>query len=396
VEAEAAVEKAHAEIWRRLIDPYDVLIDYADFDGSYPRPTPEENREGKPNALSWWTATENGSMFNGMYLDGAIARWQQTRAEADREKARRLVKGLMLLASVGPKGFVARGVASDGKTPPPLGSNDQTGPWLYGMWRAVQSGVIEGEEREQAVQKFMEIAHVLESTAWRMPCAGPQAPFRGSFAQMTWEGAPRLLFLLKAAHALSGDKHWSDLYAAHVKERVEICAAGMVFHKPPRRESWTGASGVIALRGLWELEQDGALKAAYARGLAASVKMAADGVPLAAKYDNENQQRALLDWRELNAWWRPQHSEEEAVEVAQVQSKELGARSPRRYQEFTFVREPAFAAWVVTLCPDRAEVEPHAAAILATLAHYRYERLYYSQFFPVEAAWWRLRAHRLA
>ncbi len=67
--------------------------------GRFPRPTPEECREGKPNALGWWTPVENGSMFNGMYLDGICTRWQDTRAEADRIKRAATGQGLLRLAS---------------------------------------------------------------------------------------------------------------------------------------------------------------------------------------------------------------------------------------------------------------------------------------------------------
>jgi len=399
--AESAVETAHGEIWRRFIDQYNVLLDYAELDGSYPRPTPEENREGKPNALSWWTATENGSMFNGSYLDGAIARWKQTKSSEDRDRAFRLVKGLLLLGSVGPKGFIARGVATDGQTPPPMGSNDQTGPWFYGLWRAVHEGLVEGEERKQVIAKFTDVASALESTAWKMPCvAGAPSPFRGSFAMFSWEGAPRLLFLLKATHQLTGDSHWAELYTKLAHEtggtqpqsRLDICAAGMVFHNPKSRECWTGASSVAPLRALWEMEADATLRAAYARGLDASVRLAAEGVPLALQFNNEGKEAFLGDWRKLLSGWLPQKSEAEAVEVAEAQARELGKMSPRRYQEFKFVREPAYASWLVTLHPDRAVVETHRDALLKTLAHFRYERLYYSQFFPVEAAWWRLRA----
>ncbi|MEZ0276905.1 MAG: hypothetical protein ACAH88_18495, partial [Roseimicrobium sp.] len=55
-----------------------------------------------------------------------------------------------------------------------------------------------------------------------------------------------------------------------------------------------------------------------------------------------------------------------------------------------YVREPVFAAWVVTLCPDRAFVEQQREKIRAVLGHYKYDKLYYSQFFPAEAAWYRL------
>jgi hypothetical protein len=395
----ANVEKAHAEIWRRFIDPHDVLVDYADEAGKFPRPTPEECRDGKPNALGWWSPIENGSMFNGMYLDGICARWRVTGAAEDREKARRLVKGLLLLASLGPKGFIARGVATDGRTPYPMGSDDQTGPWLNGLWRYLQTGLAEPAERAAIVEKFTEVARVLESTGWRMPCNdGAPTPYRGSFAGLAWQHAPRLLFLLKAAHQLTSDARWDELYRKALSEtggeaglsRLAICEKGMVFHSTKWRESWTGASSVIALRGLWEMETDPALREAFARGLAASARLAAEGMPLCQKFDNDAQQTFLHDWRVLNEWWQPQHSEAEAVAVAERQSKELGRLSPRRYPELAHVREPIFAAWVVTLCPDRALVESHRQAILEALGHYRYERLNYSQFFPAEAAWYRL------
>ncbi len=397
----ANVEQAHSEIWRRFIDPHNTLVDYADSDGKFPRPTPEECREGKPNALGWWSPTENGSMFNGMYMDGAVQRWKATGAEADKAKAQRLAKGLLLLASLRPPGFLARCVATDGRTPYPMGFDDQTGPALYGMWRYVHEGLADSAERATMVAKFAEIARVLESTGWRLPCNdGSPSQFRGSFAGHAWQHAPRLLFLLKATHELTGDEHWDELYRKAVREsggepartRAEICAAGMVFHKPTSRESWTGASSVIALRGLWEMETDPDLRRAYAQGLAASAERAAPGVPLAAKYNNDSHAAFLHDWRVLNEWWQPQHSEAEAVAVAERQAKEFGRLSPRRYEELTFVREPVFASWVVTLCPDRAVVEKHRAAILEPLAHYDYTRLYYSQFFPAEAAWYRLQS----
>ena len=396
--AAANIEQAHAEIWRRFVDPYGIVLDYTDLDGAYPRSTPEECREGKPNALAWWTATENGSMFNGMYLDAACARWRLTGAAEDREKARRLMKGLLLLSSLGPAGFIARGVATDGRTPYPMGSDDQTGPWLYGLWRSIQDGLAESAERATIVAEFVKVAHVLESTKWRLPCnAGAPSPFRGSFAGHAWQNAPRLLFLLKAAHHLTGDAHWDDLYrqAAHEKggpsetTRADICASGMVF-TGKSRESWTGASSVIALRGLWEMETDPGLRDAYAHGLAASAQLAAEGLALSRKFGREAKQSFLSDWRVLNEWWKPQHSEEEAVAVAMAQVKELGRLSPRRYQEFSFVREPVFASWIVTLCPDRAIIASHRDAILDTLGHYDYARLYYSQFFPAETAWLRL------
>lgn len=398
----AKVELAHSEIWRRFIDPYGLMLDSTDFDGKYDRPTPEECREGKPNALAWWTPIENGAMFNGSYLEAACLRWQLTQKDADKEKARKLAGGLLKLASVSPvKGFIGRGLATDGETPYPMGSNDQTSPWFYGLWRYVESGIPDQEEKARVVAKMEEVAEALQAAGWRMPCHPPApSPFRGDYSPFTWEGAPRLLFLCKTMHQLTGKEKWQVLYrqlrdergGEGNKSRLEICETGMVFDNEKHRHSWTGASSTSVLRGLWELEGERSVKDAYARGLVASATLAAPGLELHAKYRADAPpQKFHHDWRVLNQWWRPQRSEQEAVDVAIVQVKELGKLSPQRYQEHTYVREPCYAAWVVTLCPDAAVVKSQSEAIRAVLAHYPYDRLYYSQFFPVEAAWYRLK-----
>jgi hypothetical protein len=158
------------------------------------------------------------------------------------------------------------------------------------------------------------------------------------------------------------------------------------------RHSWTCASGIVCLRGLWEMEDNPKYLRAYTQGLAASVALAAEGIPLALQFDNDFLAPCLIDWRQLNAWWQPQHTEAEAVAVAEREARELGRLSPRRSPEFNLVRESLFASWIVTLCPDRTLVEPHREAILAAIQHFDYRRLYYSQFFPAEAAAYRLQS----
>ena len=59
-----------------------------------------------------------------------------------------------------------------------------------------------------------------------------------------------------------------------------------------------------------------------------------------------------------------------------------------------YLREPCFAAWVVTLCPDREFVMSNRPAIEKVITHYDFSRVYLSQFFPVESAWWRMRLMR--
>jgi hypothetical protein len=45
----------------------------------------------------------------------------------------------------------------------------------------------------------------------------------------------------------------------------------------------------------------------------------------------------------------------------------------------------------VTLAPDKDVLKERRPALEQLVAHYRYERLVYSQFFPMENVWWQLR-----
>jgi len=398
---EQAVEAAHAELWKRFVDPYNVVLDYTGLDGQYPRPTPEDCREMKPSALSWGVPNEDGPMFNGLYLDAMCQRWKLTKDEADRAKARRLVDGLMFLATIGKTpGFIARGVATDGKTTYPMGSNDQTSPWLYGIWRYVTDGLATPEEKTKLVAKFVEVMNVIEKSGWKMPCDGPPSEFRGDFAKPGWEGAPRMLFVTKAMHRFTGEERWHKLYLDAAKEkignaqrsRIDFCRTGMVFDPGQGpRHSWTGSAGVVCLRALWEMENDPVLKATYAEGLRHSAALSAKSLSLIEKFDVNGTEVFNTDWRVMNEAWKPQHSEADAVAVANAGLRLQHKASPRLHIEKDYLREPCFAAWVVTLCPDADVLQQHRAAIEKVITHYRYDRVHLSQFFPVESAWYRLK-----
>jgi len=397
--AARASEAAHAEIWRRFIDAHGLMLDFADLDGSVSLPTPEECRQGKPNALGWWSPIENGAMFNGLYLDAAILRWQRTKSAEDAAQARRLMEGLLLLNSISDvPGFVGRGVSTDGRSHYAMGSNDQTLPWFLGLWRYWQSGLASPTEKNRITRHLVTTAGAIERLGWKMPA---EAPFgtRGTFEGFHFEEVSRKLFVLKLLHTVTGEAKWRELYQPELAARGgeknlskrEICASGMVFWYSPRH-NWTSCAAVGALRGLWELETDAALKADYAAGLAASARLAAETLPLALEFDNADTSRFEMNWRVMNAEWHPQTTEQEAQALAQAQLRNFLKQAPRRGKETAFIREPTAAAWIVTLCPDPAVAAAHRFAVERVIAHYDYAKLYYSQFFWVEAAWERLQA----
>lgn len=397
-DAAVAVEQAHHELWRRFIDKHGVMIDFTDLDGTVNYPTPEECRAGQPNALGWYQPIENGAMFNGLYMDAAVNRWRHTRSEADAAKARRLMEGLLFLNSISEvRGFVGRGVSTDGKSHYPMGSNDQTLPWFYGLWRYWQSDLATDAEKERIRSHLVETAAVILNLGWRMPAEQPFGT-RGSFAGYSFGGVSRQLFVMKMLQAVTGDAKWEAMYraglgqrsAAEQKSKQEICAGGMIFEST-WTHNWTSCCEVAALRGLWELEPEGELKAAFAQGLRASAQLAAQSLPLATKFDHRDNTTFSQDWRKaMLPLWKPQQTEQEAQTLADQQLREFLKLSPRRGRETAFVREPTSAAWIVTLCPEAALVKQHAAEIERVVAHYDYAQLYYGTFFWVESAWWRL------
>jgi hypothetical protein len=398
-DTETAIAQAHAELWRRFVDEYGILVDFCDLEGKVNLPTPEECRAGKPNALGWFQPIENGAMFNGLYLDAVVNRWRSTKSEEDATKSRRLMEGLLLLNSISEvKGFVGRGVSSDGRSHFPMGSDDQTGPWYAGLWRFYDSGLATDEEKDRIRKHLAETTAAIVSLGWNMPA---EAPFgkRGTFEGFHFEKAVRKLFVMKLMARVTGEASWEERYRAELDlaggelalTKRQYAAGGMKYYYAPTH-AWTSCVAVGALRCLWEMEEEPALKADYATGLRASAVLAAECLPLAEKFDHANPSVFSHDWRTaMLPLWKPQTTEQEAVDLAIAQLKAFGKISPRRHSEANFIREPSAAAWIVSLCPDKEVVKTHLPAIERLLRRYDYANLYYSTFFWVESVWWRVR-----
>jgi hypothetical protein len=394
-----AAAQAHDELWRRFVDEYGILVDFCDLEGKVNLPTPDECRAGKPNALGWFQPIENGAMFNGLYLDAAVNRWRVTKSEEDAAKARRLMEGLLLLNSISDvKGFVGRGVSSDGRSHYPMGSDDQTGPWFIGLWRFYDSGLATDEEKERIRKHLVETTEAIVSLGWNMPA---EAPFgkRGTFEGFHFEKAVRKLFVMKLMARVTGDASWEKRYRAELEvaggepalTKRQYATGGMKYYYAPTH-AWTSCVAVGALRCLWEMEEDAALKADFATGLRASAVLASECLPLAEKFDPANPATFSQDWRSaMMPLWKPQATEQEAVDLAIAQVKAFGKISPRRNSEAAFIREPSAAAWIVSLCPDQEVVKTHLPAIERLLRRYDYTNLYYATFFWVESVWWRVK-----
>ncbi len=394
-----AVDQAHAELWNRRIDKHGVILDYVGE-----TPTPEDCSLGRPNAIGWWSPIENGPMFTGLYLPAACERARRSGDAVDKANARRLAHGLLKCASVSDvPGFIARGLGTDGRCHYPLGSDDQTHPWFYGLHAYFTSSIPSDEERRQIAKKMREVADVLETTGWKCPCDGAfKGQFRGAFQGHLFRDAVRYLFMLRAMYDVTRDSVWLERYrkalaerpAKSDKTRVQICAEGYA----PDHEAikaideyqlWIYVGSQGALAKLVAMETDESLRAQYSAGLAVNARNALASVEAHKQFDNNDTKVfGNANWRVVYTTWFPQYTQAEAQKLSEIADK--SKRGERKHYEAKYMRNPLAAAVIVALAGDGAERD----AVERAIRHYDYSKLHMSEFLFAECAYYALPARK--
>lgn len=389
---ESAAEKAHAEIWRRFIDPrFQTLLHYAGLRGEVVFPTAEECAASQPNGMSWSMPIEDGPFFGGLFLDGLINRWRARRDEESAEKVRRIAAGLLRLVEASPlPGFIPRGFGADGKAFYPASSEDQVFPWFYGLWAYLQTELPAPAERESIVKHLTATGRAIEGYGWRVPCVRPEFGFRGDFTRPTAHDAARFLFLLRAMGELTGEARWMEEYRRRLPEKIgvkqlvraDVLSAGLEYSVPGGESFvWTHAMSQAALRALADEETDLATREVFRRGLRASAERVLPHLDRAKRYDAGNRLTFDIDWRFLKESWKPQANCDEAIALARRQLMLWAEHNPRSPYEDDTVREPLFAAWIVLLSGDADLIAAHTARIRELLGQYEWSGLYTATFF---------------
>lgn len=393
--ARQAVDEAHAALWSKFVSPHGFLLDYV---GEIP--TPDDCASGRPNFIGWWSPIENASMFTGLYLPAACERARRSGTDADKQCARTLARGLLKCASISDvPGFIGRGVGTDGRCHYPLGSEDQTFPWFYGLHAYVQSGIPAPDERTQLVDKMTEVADALKAVGWRCPCDGPfRGESRGQFMSgAPFRGASHYLFILRAMHDVTGNKAWLERYRKEStaecpgtgKTRLEICAQGYPADmqaikniEPGLFWIFVGAQG--ALNRLAAMETDPSVRAYYRKGLDLNADGVLKFIDAYRLFDNQNNDGfGYARWRE-GYRWKPQKTQKEAAEVAASGRKEiLGDR--KKYERSTMTA-PLAAAAIAAMAGRESDRE----TIERVIAHYDYTKINLCEFFFAECAYYAL------
>ena len=395
--AEAALEQAHGLLVNKFLAADGLLLDYI---GEIP--TPKDCLECRPNAMGWWSPIENGPMFTGPYLAAMCEKARRSGSEVDRTLCRRMAKGLLKVASVSDvPGMIVRGFGTDGTCHFPLGSEDQTVPWFFGLHAYAKSAIPDAGERQAVVAKMREVADALEKVGWRCPCDGRfSKEFRGNFKSekgLLFRGDSHYLFILRAMQDVTGDAVWKDRYEKACGERhpladgatrLDICAKGYAadFGKFGIEPSglWIYVVAQGCLRKLSEMDADPARRAKYVQGLRWNAARVRRFFGDRRKYDNSTEVPfRYANWR-TGYKWEEQTTQAIAGRVAN--SGNLKILGTRKGFERAGMTAPLSACAIAAYSGDtrlRAEIAD-------VLRHYDYATLNICEFFLAECAWYAL------
>lgn len=388
-----AIEQAHAELWKTRVDKFGIVRDYVGE-----TPTPEDCSLGRPNAMGWWSPIENGPMFTGTYLAAMCERVRRSGKPAGREEARRLAQGLLKCASVSEvPGFIARGVGTDGKCHYPLGSQDQTHPWFYGLHAYATSGIPDAEERKIVVKKMAEVAGALEALNWKCPCdAAFKGQTRGDFKMFRHHGAVMYLSILRAMYDVTSDPIWLARYQTAMNERsemtgktrLEISAEGYPYDRDQIKNIeqnllWIYVSSQGALSWLADSETDEAARDQFRAGLGANALGALTVIGNCRAFDNDDTKAfGQANWRVAYPTWVPQATQAEAERLSSKADKEKCGE--RKGYESGYMRNPLAAAAIVAFAGQGTGRE----LIDGAIRHYDYSKINMSEFFLAECAYY--------
>lgn len=277
------LRRGHDALWRKFFCEENGLIYDVEITDPAQLPTAEEVAASVPNCSGWGTGMEDCALTGGFVLDGMVTAHRVTGEAEWAEKARRIFSGLVTLGTVSrTRGFVARGVAPGRTDNYPNSSADQFTSFVYGVWRYGRSAIATDEERATATGLLVDIARLVESFNDDIPRDDMRPSIYGDTSDFEPGRACRLLEFYKAAHDLSGDAHWQEVYMQKVEadDRARVRS-----HYGP--EVWDLSRNIHcvnqsqgAFRLLYEAETDADLKDAYRKALDAEALSVIGRIPL--------------------------------------------------------------------------------------------------------------------
>jgi len=280
---------------------------------------------------SGWGALEDTSLYGGMYLAAMVDRWEVTRSPEDAAKAGRIFDGLVLNATAGPPGFIARGVAPDRKRFCGDPSVDQYTGVLYGLWRLYRSDIATDDQKKKIRDIYAACLQRLESH--KFVILDSDGKTRTKFCHLAAvrpTRSERLLSFVLAGWKITGNRHWLEVYDELKKPRLATC------REYPAYDAWVLIQSAVSLRMLIESEDRPGIRRVYEEGLASCARRCIGQVPAYRGY------LAEYDGRESKEMVKRLRDPIEAIAVILLSGdKELSAEVVQPLREILEQLHPA-------------------------------------------------------
>ena len=388
-------DKLHEQVWRRFIRrPFGHVLNYADAQGRTTIPTPEEYQNCIPNAYGWTTPNSDGAFFTGLYLYGLCEKYDFAPGEQLLREIRLLADGLLLLCDVGRvDGFIARGVADDGISHYPVGSEDQFGPWLLGLWRLLRSPASDEALREKILPRLVRSLRGVRSAGWNIPTEW-EGVTRGSYAHKDWRGAAKLLFTAAVAREvgvidetefqqLVSEKPDGGLYT-----RPEIVSHGFapdMIRSTGLIQFWIDVCAQICAGRMIELDPPHA--DCYRAGIAANGVAVTEFLRDFEEYNRIKGTPFNMNWRELLPGRQLWNTPEEATAEGSRQNAEFFAKvNPALRDERVVLGQALFGGWIGVLSGEEVSAGYAYSCLCEAAEAVDWEGLSMSYAFAVESA----------
>lgn len=387
--------KLHEQVWKRFIRmPFGHVLNYADKHGNTTIPTPEEYQKNIPNPYGWTTPNSDGAFFTGLYLYGLCEKYDYAPDETLRGEIHLLAEGLFILCDIGTHdGFIARGVADDGISHYPIGSEDQFGPWMLGLWRLLHSPASDEALREKIRQRMMRSLRGIKAVGWNMPTEWDNVTL-GSYAHKDWRGASKMLFTAAASRELGviDDAEFERLVSEKpdggLYTRPEIVSHGFgpdMLRSTGLIQFWIDVCAQICASWMIKLDPDNA--AYYRAGIAVN---GASVVPFLRDFDEYNRIKGTpfnMNWRELIPGIRPWTTPTEAARESSRQNGEFRrVINPALQDERGVLGQAVFGGWVGVMCGDPVTAKYAYECLCESIDAVDWDGVTMSYAFAVEAA----------
>lgn len=359
-------EILHKQVWGRFIRmPYGHLIDYADKNGHTVFPTGEQLQAGHPNAFAWGLPIENGAFFTGLYLYSLCEKYDFAPDETLKNEIKILANGLLILCDVCKHdGCIARGVADDGVSHPPLSSEDQAGPWLLGLWRLMHSPASDEEMRADIKKRLIRTLSGIRNAGWRVSSEW-EGVTGGNFSGKDWRGTSKLVFAAAAAKELGiiDDAEFERLVNERpdggLYNRPEILSNGFapdMIRETVLIQFWIDICAQLCVRELCNMDVKRAEY--YRKGLAANAAVTVNFFREYEKYIDAERKPLCYDWRKLLEDIHPWNNVGEAyTEALRQLNIFFHQMSPGMSNEKSMLGQAMFACWIAVVGGDKASAD---------------------------------------